>query len=107
MGYPRSRYADDRNRPRIWHVSPVYLRSSPSGRPLRRHHITIDPHQATRFANGGLQLVQEAGIAEMVEFHAEESQITLPRLRAANAGGYLECDCRTFCQLLTGWPDSI
>jgi predicted O-methyltransferase YrrM len=42
-------------------------------------HVVIDPHQATRFANCGLQFLDEAGIAELVEFHAEESQIALPR----------------------------
>jgi len=42
-------------------------------------HVAIDPYQATRFANCGLQFVDEAGLAELVEFHAEESQIALPR----------------------------
>ena len=43
-------------------------------------HVAIDPYQATRFANCGLQFLKEAGIVEMVEHHAEESQIALPRL---------------------------
>jgi predicted O-methyltransferase YrrM len=42
-------------------------------------HVAIDPYQATRFANCGLQFLKEAGIVEMVEHHAEESQIALPR----------------------------
>jgi predicted O-methyltransferase YrrM len=42
-------------------------------------HVALDPYQATRFANCGLQFLEEAGIAEMVEHHAEESQIALPR----------------------------
>jgi predicted O-methyltransferase YrrM len=42
-------------------------------------HVAIDPHQATRFAGCGRQFLDEAGIAGMVEFHAEESQIVLPR----------------------------
>jgi predicted O-methyltransferase YrrM len=45
-------------------------------------HVVIDPHQDTRFANCGLQLLDEAGIADMVEFHASESQVVLPRLLA-------------------------
>ena len=43
-------------------------------------HVALDPYQATRFANCGLQFLEEAGIAQMVEHHAEESQIALPRL---------------------------
>lgn len=42
-------------------------------------HVAIDPYQATRFANCGLQFLDEAGVAELVEHHAEESQIVLPR----------------------------
>jgi predicted O-methyltransferase YrrM len=42
-------------------------------------HVALDPNQATRFANCGLQFLEEAGIAQMVEHHAEESQIALPR----------------------------
>jgi predicted O-methyltransferase YrrM len=43
-------------------------------------HVAVDPHQATRFAGCGLQLLEEAGLAELVEHHAEESQLVLPRL---------------------------
>ena len=42
-------------------------------------HVVLDPHQATSFANCGLQFLEEAGVAELVEHHAEESQIALPR----------------------------
>ncbi len=42
-------------------------------------HVALDPYQATRFANCGLQFLEEAGVAEIVEHHAEESQIALPR----------------------------
>jgi predicted O-methyltransferase YrrM len=45
-------------------------------------HLAVDPHQATRFANVGLQLLEDAGLRHMVELHAEESQIALPRLLA-------------------------
>jgi predicted O-methyltransferase YrrM len=47
-------------------------------------HVVIDPHQATRFANLGLQCLDEAGVADLVQHHSEESQIVLPRLLAAN-----------------------
>ena len=46
-------------------------------------HVVIDPYQATRFANLGLQFLEEAGVADVVEHHPEESQIVLPRLLAA------------------------
>jgi predicted O-methyltransferase YrrM len=42
-------------------------------------HVVIDPHQATRFANCGLQFLEEAGVSQLVEHHAEESEIVLPR----------------------------
>ena len=42
-------------------------------------HVVVDPHQATRFANCGLQVLEDAGVASLVEHHAEESQIALPR----------------------------
>jgi predicted O-methyltransferase YrrM len=43
-------------------------------------HVVLDPHQATRFGNCGLQVLEEAGVAPLVEHHAEESQTALPRL---------------------------
>ena len=46
--------------------------------PMARH-VVIDPYQATRFSDCGLQLLEEAGVAELVEHHVEESQIALPR----------------------------
>jgi predicted O-methyltransferase YrrM len=47
-------------------------------------HVVIDPFQARRFANVGLQLLREAGVAPMIEHHAEPSHLALPRL--LNAG---------------------
>jgi predicted O-methyltransferase YrrM len=45
-------------------------------------HVVIDPHQDTRFAAVGLQILGEAGVSGLVEFHAGESQLVLPRLLA-------------------------
>lgn len=42
-------------------------------------HVAIGPYQAARFADCGLQVVDDAGLAELVEYHSEESQIELPR----------------------------
>jgi predicted O-methyltransferase YrrM len=48
-----------------------------NGDPSARH-VAIDPYQATRFANCGVQLLEEAGVAAMVELHQERSEIVLP-----------------------------
>lgn len=42
-------------------------------------HVVVDPHQATRFGNCGLQFLAEAGVAPLIEHHGEESQTALPR----------------------------
>jgi predicted O-methyltransferase YrrM len=43
-------------------------------------HLALDPNQATRFADCGLQVLQDAGVMDMVEHLAEPSEIALPRL---------------------------
>lgn len=45
----------------------------------RAAHVAIDPHQATSFADCGVQLLEEAGVVERVEIHAEDSRLLLPR----------------------------
>lgn len=45
-------------------------------------HVVLDPNQSSRFADCGLQLIDDAGLAELVEFHAEASEIALPRFLA-------------------------
>lgn len=42
-------------------------------------HVVLDPNQQTWYADCGLQALQDAGVLPMVEFHAEESQLALPR----------------------------
>lgn len=42
-------------------------------------HVAIDPHQETSFAGIGLQVLEEAGVIDLLEHHSEESQIALPR----------------------------
>ncbi len=42
-------------------------------------HVVIDPHQERRFGNCGLQFLDDAGVAGLVDYYAEESQIALPR----------------------------
>ena len=53
-----------------------------SGGDVSARHVAVDPYQSTRFADCGLQFLEEAGLVDLVEFHAEESQIALPRLLA-------------------------
>jgi predicted O-methyltransferase YrrM len=49
-----------------------------SGGPDARH-VVVDPYQA-RLGNCGLQVLEEAALVPLVEHHAEESQLALPRL---------------------------
>lgn len=43
-------------------------------------HLVIDPHQVNGFKSCGLQILEDAGIIELIDFHDEESQTLLPRL---------------------------
>lgn len=47
-------------------------------------HTVIDPFQTRRFADAGLQVLREAGLASIIEHYAEPSHFVLPRL--LNAG---------------------
>lgn len=47
------------------------------------YHLAVDPHQDSRFARCGLQVLEDAGLANLVIHHAEDSQVVLPRLLAA------------------------
>ena len=42
-------------------------------------HVVVDPYQV-RLGNCGLQVLEEAGLAPLVEHRAEESQLALPRM---------------------------
>jgi len=52
-------------------------------------HVAIDPYQLeslpshrTAYAGAGLQILEDAGVRDLVDLHAEESQLVLPRLLA-------------------------
>jgi predicted O-methyltransferase YrrM len=54
---------------------------------LGPRHVAADPYQLTalpqhrsRYNGVGLRTLEEAGVRDLVEFYAEESQIVLPRL---------------------------
>lgn len=42
------------------------------------HHVALDPNQATRFANCGLQFLEEAGVSHLIDFLPTASEIALP-----------------------------
>jgi predicted O-methyltransferase YrrM len=46
-------------------------------------HLVIDPFQDSRFADCGLQSLAAAGVADLVEHHAEKSHFVLPELLRA------------------------
>jgi predicted O-methyltransferase YrrM len=52
-----------------------------NGDPAARH-VVLDPYQEKWFANCGLQFLDDAGLSDLVEFHAQESQLVLPRFLA-------------------------
>ncbi len=56
------------------------------------HHVAVDLHQSTRFANCGVQFLGEAGVAELVEFHEEDSHLALPRF--LSEGRIFDLACR-------------
>jgi predicted O-methyltransferase YrrM len=65
-------------------ICEAMLENGPDGR-----HVAADPFQfsglpshRTMYAGVGLQILEEAGVRDLVEFYAEESQIVLPRLLA-------------------------
>src|SRR5262249_3854935 len=44
--------------------------------------VAIDPHLPQGHVDTGLRALEEAGVRELVEFHAEGSELVLPRLLA-------------------------
>ncbi|MFH1197739.1 MAG: class I SAM-dependent methyltransferase, partial [bacterium] len=66
-----------------WGISALHICEGllMNGNP-KAHHIAIDPFQSSqpKFANCGLQVLDEAGVDSMVEHISEESQIVLPQL---------------------------
>lgn len=49
-----------------------------SGNPTARH-VVLDPNQSERFSDCGLQVLEEAGVRQLVEHHSELSEIALPQ----------------------------
>ena len=42
-------------------------------------HVILDPWQSSGYADRGLEILAEAGVKPLVEFHGEPSQMTLPQ----------------------------
>jgi hypothetical protein len=61
-------------------ISGAERRGAPFTGAPRARHVAVDPNQTTRFADVGLQLVAEAGLADRLEFLPEQSELALPRL---------------------------
>jgi predicted O-methyltransferase YrrM len=49
-----------------------------TGNPNPRH-VAIDPYQASGYANRGREILMQAGVRRLIEFHGERSQLALPR----------------------------
>lgn len=62
------------------HIAGGLLANSSGARTVR--HTAIDPFQTSSFAGLGRQHLVEAGVADLVEVHEEESQLALPRMVA-------------------------
>jgi predicted O-methyltransferase YrrM len=62
------------------HIVDALLANASGARSAR--HTAIDPFQTTAFAGIGRQQLAEAGVADLVEVHEEESQLVLPRMVA-------------------------
>ncbi len=45
-------------------------------------HVAMDPNQHQGFSDIALQVTDEAGLSDILEFHAERSEIALPRFLA-------------------------
>jgi predicted O-methyltransferase YrrM len=62
------------------HIVGGLLANASGSRTVR--HTAIDPFQTSSFADLGRQHLAEAGVADLVEVHEEESQLVLPRMVA-------------------------
>lgn len=49
-----------------------------SNEPVAAQHVVMDPFQKSRFANCGRQILEEAGVWSLVDYHNERSEILLP-----------------------------
>jgi predicted O-methyltransferase YrrM len=64
-------------------VSTLYICGAlvDSREPAARH-VALDPYQTARFSGCGVQLLEDAGVRQLVDLVEEESQLALPRFVA-------------------------
>ena len=62
------------------HIVDGLLANASGARTVR--HTAVDPFQTSSFAGLGRQHLAEAGVADLVDVHEEESQLVLPRMVA-------------------------
>lgn len=60
----------------------VRMRSLLASAEANARHVVIDPHQATRFADCGLQFLEEAAVIEIGRVPRRGSETVLPRFLA-------------------------
>jgi predicted O-methyltransferase YrrM len=70
-------------------VSTLFIFEALLANGTKVRHVASDPYQlsglpthSTTYVGSGLQILEDAGVRDLVEFYEEESQITLPRLLA-------------------------
>ena len=63
-------------------VSTLFICDAIRSLPRPGRHIVLDPYQHGKWRGIGLRNLEEAGFAPLVEFHAEPSELVLPRLVA-------------------------
>lgn len=82
MGNERARGVQHRDRAWLRGLDTLLFRGLLSTASPHIRHLAIDPNQIQRFAAIGLQLIDEAGLRDRLDFYAEPSEIALPRLLA-------------------------
>ncbi len=63
-------------------ISTLFACDALAANGARCRHIVIDPNQKTIFRNIGLQNIQRAGYAHIIELHETPSELALPKLLA-------------------------
>jgi predicted O-methyltransferase YrrM len=63
-------------------VSTLFICDGLLGNGCGARHVAIDPRLPGSHVETGLRTLSEAGVGELVEFHAEGSELVLPRLLA-------------------------
>lgn len=63
-------------------VSTLFICEGLIANGLGARHVAVDPRVPNGHVDAGLRLLEDAGVRELVEFHAERSDVVLPRLLA-------------------------